>query len=235
MKTSIIVPCYNEETNIEPLVARFDEFANQYDMELLLVDNGSNDNTGIKIDMQVKAHTYIRKVAVEQNQGYGYGILCGLEEAYGDCLGWIHADLQSDPMVFTKMIESAIKETENFLYKGARKNRSIDDRFFTRGMAIFESLLFGIKLEDINSQPTLLSRGFYERWENPTYDFSLDLYVYALAVMKEIPVLRFDSIQSKRLHGVSTWNDGWKSRVGMVKRVMDYSVNVKNLVQNEEW
>lgn len=233
LKYSIIVPCYNEEKNIKPLVDAFDQFADKYDMELLLVDNGSQDSTAHEIDKQVSNHRYVKKVTVMNNEGYGFGILSGLSSACGDFVGWIHADLQSDPKVFENMFLNADGEKGDFLYKGARKNRSFGDRFFTMGMGLFESVLFKTLLYDCNSQPTLLSRKFYMTWKNPPKDFSLDLFVYALALKKKVTLKRFDSPQRKRLNGESTWNTQWNSRIKMVRRVISYSFDVKKRIGSE--
>lgn len=233
MKFSIIVPCYNEEKNIEPLVYEFNKFSERFDMELLLVDNGSKDSTSLEIDKQVAKYPFVKKVTVKVNQGYGFGILSGLEASDGDALGWIHADLQSDPKVFVDMFLSAEKEKKSFLYKGARSNRSLGDRFFTFGMGVFESLLFRARLSDCNSQPTLLSKDFYTSWNHPPKDFSLDLFTYTLAVKKKIVLRRFPSVQRNRLNGESTWNTQWNSRIKMIIRVISYSIDVKKRIESE--
>ena len=233
MKYSVIVPCYNEEKNIKPLVAEFNKFADQYEMELILVNNGSSDMTSQEIDAQALEYSFVKKANVEVNQGYGFGILSGLEAATGEFIGWIHADLQSDPKVFKEMFQSAENETGPFLYKGRRSNRTIVDRFFTVGMGLFESILFMSPLYDCNSQPTLLSRSFYESWKNPPKDFSLDLYAYTLAAKKKIVLKRFASPQKDRLNGESTWNTQWNSRIKMILRVVSYSIDVKKRLESE--
>jgi glycosyltransferase involved in cell wall biosynthesis len=227
MKTSIIVPCYNEEKNIASLVKRFEPICAKRDVELVLVDNGSSDRTSEEIDLQRKEYPFVCKAVVEKNQGYGYGILKGLMAASGDFLGWMHADLQSDPEVFIPMIQSAEAEEGPFLYKGKRRKRPIVDVFFTFGMSIFETLYLHKFLWDINAQPTLLSRTYYEKWKQPPYDFSLDLYVYYYAKVLNVDIRRFSSVQSKRLNGTSTWNTGMQSRIKLIKRVLAYSKELK--------
>lgn len=235
MKVSIVIPCYNEEKNIAIVVERFKEIMPKFkaELELVLVDNGSKDNTLQQISKAAGENEFVKAVRVEVNQGYGFGILSGLKECSGHIMGWMHADMQSDPETFIPMIESALKEKEMFLYKGARTGRDWQDSLFTFGMGCYESLLFKMKLDDVNSQPTLLSRQFYELWKNPPKDFSLDLYAYVLAKKKNIKVVKFNSPQHERVNGVSSWNVNWYSRVQMVKRVMAYSVDTKKRMKDE--
>ncbi len=230
MKVSIIVPCYNEEENVTALVERFSAFADEYEIELILVDNGSKDKTRELIVKNIEKYSFVHFAVVDQNIGYGNGILKGLQMATGQLLGWIHADLQSDPEVFKNMIDSAKNETQSFLYKGARKNRSFFDILFTTGMSFFESFYFKLFLWDINSQPTLLHRDFYDSWKNPPIDFSLDLYAYVLAKRNHVKVLKFISVQHKRQGGISSWNQCWFSRIKMIKRVLFYSRSVKRII-----
>lgn len=232
MKYSIVIPCYNEEKNILELVKRFSHIQRGYNIELVLVDNGSSDETRKEIDLWAAQYNFITPCYVDVNQGYGYGILSGLAKASGECLGWMHADLQSDPSVFCAMMDSAMREKGNFLYKGSRKERPVLDTLFTIGMSFFETVLLHKGLWDINAQPTLLSREFYSMWKEPPYDFSLDLYVYYLAKLLKIKVSRFESVQHNRMHGKSTWNTGLKSRINMSRRVINYSKNVKKIIKN---
>ena len=71
--------------------------------------------------------------------------------------------------------------------KGNRQGRPLFDVFFTAGMSLFETCYLHMKLYDINAQPNLFPRTFYESWENPPYDFSLDLYALYMAQIKGLP------------------------------------------------
>ena len=44
---------------------------------------------------------------------------------------------------------------------------------------------------DINAQPTMFHRSFFEKWYKPPKDFSLDLYVYHLALKNKLTIKRF--------------------------------------------
>lgn len=230
MKLSVIVPCYNEEQNIKGLVERFKIVKNKIncDFELILVDNGSTDRTRKEILSFGEKYYFIKALKIDLNEGYGNGIIAGLNLASGDYIGWIHADLQSDPEIFIEMYNSAKLEREDFFYKGSRTNRSFVDNFFTFCMSIFETLYLKTFLWDINAQPTLMNREFYINLQNPPKDFSFDLYIYYMAKKNNVVIKRFKSVQHKRQYGYSSWNDGFVSRIKLIKRVLSFSRILKN-------
>lgn len=230
---SIIVPCYNEEKNIKKLVQAFQpvkDFMGKDGFELILVDNGSEDGTNKEIDDAQKRFGYIKKVTVDKNQGYGYGILQGLKECKGEWMGWLHADLQIHPKTVIEIIKKFDEKEdtlENTFFRGRRKGRPLVDAFFTWGMAIFESIYLHARLYDINAQPTIFNRKLYMKMTNPPYDFSLDLYIYCLARKCHFDVVRIPVLQNARTEGESSWNTGMAARIKLIKRTISYSKNLK--------
>ena len=83
MKFSIIVPCYNEEKNLNRLVEEFKKnlIDKHYNVEVILVNNGSTDNSKEIMEQIEKKYKFIKIETVEVNQGYGFGILSGLKVA----------------------------------------------------------------------------------------------------------------------------------------------------------
>lgn len=236
MKYSIVIPCYNESKNIKNLISALNKIPSKYDVEFILVENGSTDNSREVIKKLKLDKKRIKIVYVDENQGYGYGILQGLKMATGNYVGWIHADLQFEPIEFVKAFEYL--ETNNFpedvFIKGKRTKRPIIDKLFTIGMSLYETIILHVKLWDINGQPTLMAKKFFDSWENPPFDFSLDLYSYYMAKKKKLKIYRFKVIQHKRENGKSSWNNGLKARIKLIKRVINYSKNLKkNYLLNE--
>src|SRR5262245_64860634 len=98
MRTSLVIPCYNESAGLPSLVKRCREVVRNIDGEIVLVDNRSTDATPSVLPELLKTAPGCRLISVEKNQGYGHGILSGLAAANGDILAWTHADMQTDPM-----------------------------------------------------------------------------------------------------------------------------------------
>ena len=141
MKFSLVIPCYNEAANLPLLLDNCRELASHEGVEVVLVDNGSSDETQIVLRKLLPAYPRCRSVRVEHNQGYGFGILAGLKVASGEILGWTHADMQTDPCDALKGLKLFDAYGPNIFVKGRRYGRPFSDIAFTIGMSIFETLL----------------------------------------------------------------------------------------------
>ena len=117
---------------------------------------------------------------------------------------------------------------ENVFIKGIRFGRPIDDRFFTIGMSIFCSFMLKTILWDINAQPSIFPASFFKKWENPPKDFSLDLYAYYQAKKLGYKIHRFPVQFNKRLHGFSSWNKSFKSKLKFIKRTFMFTMKLSN-------
>jgi len=224
-RLSLVIPCYNEAKNLPLLVARLSETFDHHDMEVILVDNGSTDESRQVLVELLRGQKIIRSVRVEQNQGYGYGILIGLQVARGKILGWTHADMQTDPADALKALALFDANPRSFV-KGRRYGRPAGDVVFTMGMSLFETILLRRRLWDINAQPTLFPRDFFECWQHPPHDFSLDLYAYYQAARHGLSVKRFPVHFGERAHGTSHWNVDWKAKAKFIKRTVDFSLRL---------
>ena len=230
IKLSIIVPCYNEEKNIPSLLSAFDAVIKRSDIELVLVNNGSTDNSEQVFNKLLPNYPFARTLHVANNQGYGFGIMSGLRAAKGNFLGWTHADLQTDPQDIVKALNiiEAKHDDPNLYVKGDRKGRPLFDQFFTAGMSLFESLYLAKKLWDINAQPNVFHRSFFDRWqETAPDDFSLDLYVLYMAKNFSLKVERFNVMFPERQHGESSWNTGMAAKCKFIKRTLEFSMELK--------
>jgi glycosyltransferase involved in cell wall biosynthesis len=229
---TVVMPCYNESKNIPLILSRFEKITanDNSQVELLLVDNGSTDDSPATLAIQLPQFSFARSLRVSVNQGYGFGILEGLRACQSDYIGWTHADMQTDPSDIVKAID-LIKQAnypEDIYVKGLRRGRPLSDSFFTGGMSLFETCFMGTNLWDINAQPNIFHRSFVQSWTQPPNDFALDLYAYYMARQKNLNIVRFDVVFPPRIHGESKWNTGFKSKVKFIKRTIDFSIKLKH-------
>lgn len=231
MKFSIVVPCYNESKNIPLILKRFNNvFKDKKDVEVILVNNGSNDNSNEILDELIPKYNFAKTIYLKKNKGYGYGIKSGLNISKGEYIGYTHADMQTDPEDLLKGMEiiTKIENPENCYVKGDRKGRLFWDQFFTSGMSLFETFYLGVKLWDINAQPNIFHKSFYnDIKKNCPNDFSLDLFFLYMAKKRKLKLIRFDVVFPERIHGKSSWNTGLKSKLKFIKRTLSFSVKLK--------
>lgn len=126
---SIVVPLYNEEGNVVPLVrAVVETMGPGSDWELVLVDDGSGDRTVAAAREQAVRDTRVRLVPLARNYGQTTAMQAGFDEARGEVVISMDGDLQNDPADIPRLIE---KLEEGFdLVAGYRVARQ--DRLWTR-------------------------------------------------------------------------------------------------------
>lgn len=121
MRVSVVVPVYNEEDNIEPLVTELNALSGVVPgLEILLVDDGSTDTTWRRIEACRSKTPGLRGIRSPQNRGQSSAMLLGLQNAAGDVLVTMDGDRQNNPADIPKLLE-ALKDSD--VVCGYRANR----------------------------------------------------------------------------------------------------------------
>lgn len=130
MKLSIVVPCFNEEGNITIFFERIRvALSGMADgsFEIIFIDDGSTDKTW-NIQAQLAGQSkYIKCIRLSRNFGHQIAVCAGLDNAKGDYIVIIDADLQDPPEVIPNMLE--IAESGFDVVYGKRKKRSGESIF----------------------------------------------------------------------------------------------------------
>ena len=125
---SIIVPCYNEADNIFILVNKIEEVLTQCQYEIILVNDGSTDNTVQIIELIAQENKVVKYIHFSRNFGHQAAIKAGIDYALGDCIATMDADLQHPPETLLGMISlwhkgyevitaQRVNDTENWRFK----------------------------------------------------------------------------------------------------------------------
>ena len=135
---SVIIPVFNEEENIEPLLNALLPIVGSYDYELLFIDDGSSDNTVSEIRSLALKNTKIKLVSFLRNFSHQTALTCGYMYAKGDCVITIDADLQDPP----ELIHDMIKKWQQGSKVVYAQRESRDESFFKISTAnIFYKLI----------------------------------------------------------------------------------------------
>lgn len=117
---SIIIPCHNEEKNIETSLQTLKQIIDNIpsiSWKILLIDDGSSDKTvNIAINLQ-KQDNRLKIIEFSRNFGKEAAMTAGINEAVGDAAIIIDADLQDDPSLIPQMVEKWQEGAEVVLAK----------------------------------------------------------------------------------------------------------------------
>ncbi len=120
MKLSLVVAVYNEEDNIAPLMEKIEGGLQGIDHEVILVDDGSTDQTVARIKEYATPSTKL--IALAKNAGQSTALKAGIDEASGEYIATIDGDLQNDPADIPALLN--LIETEDWdVVAGKRENR----------------------------------------------------------------------------------------------------------------
>jgi polyisoprenyl-phosphate glycosyltransferase len=101
---SIVAPIYNEGPGVDRFVERLSQVLRGENFELVLVDDGSADDSWDRISKRALSDERVRGVQLSRNFGKEAALLAGLEHAEGDAVVVIDSDLQHPPAAIPAMI-----------------------------------------------------------------------------------------------------------------------------------
>jgi glycosyltransferase involved in cell wall biosynthesis len=154
MDISVVVPLYNEEESLPELASWIDRVmvSHEFSYEIIMVDDGSKDNSWQVIEQIQKSNPFVKGIKFRRNYGKSAALFCGFEQAQGDVVVTMDADLQDSPDEIPGLF-NMVKNEGFDLVSGWKKKRY--DPVLTKNIPskIYNGtvrLLTGIKLHDMN-------------------------------------------------------------------------------------
>ena len=103
-KVSVIIPSFNEENNIRPLYDSLSEHTKEFNTEIIFIDDGSSDKTLDNIKELAAQNKNIRYISFSRNFGHQNALKAGYDNATGDCVISMDADMQHPAELIPEMI-----------------------------------------------------------------------------------------------------------------------------------
>ena len=132
---TILIPCYNEENSLDLLYERLRNMTSQlsqYRFQILLVNDGSKDNTLAKMQELHTKDSTVSYLSLSRNFGKENAMLAGLDFAEGDAVILLDADLQDPPELIPQMIEEWEKGYDDVY---ARRRSRAGETWFKKASA----------------------------------------------------------------------------------------------------
>lgn len=147
---SVVIPCYNEEGSIQPLLSRLIPVCQRSvgeSFEIVLIDDGSTDGTWHEIVEQADKLPNLVGVKLARNCGHQLALSAGLHQARGEQIFILDADLQDPPELLPDMLQ-LVKAGNDVVY-GRRRERAGETWFKRKSAGWFYSILSSLSDVDI--------------------------------------------------------------------------------------
>lgn len=223
LSCSVVVPCHNEEGNIELCLKRIPKMGKF--TEVVVVDDGSTDNTAMKVSPELNRDVEIKLITYFPNKGKGHAVKIGFSEAKGDVLIILDADMAVMPeelVRFFSLIENGLADFVNgtrVIYPMEKKSMPILNYFGNKIFSLIISWIMKQRISDTLCGTKAILKRDYKKIlinDNSWGDFDLLFGAAKFSLkIREIPVHYKERIAGKSKmkvfkHGWILLNVCWK-------------------------
>ena len=167
---SLVIPIFNEEKLIDDLINRtissLESFIHDY--EVIIVDDGSTDNSMGKMLAKQKENSKIKILKLSKNFGHQAAYTAGLEHTRGDVIAMMDGDLQDPPELLAEMYKK-ITEEDFDIVSGKRTGRK------GKNGRDFYAVLFHILFKYIGEIKHMENSGNYSMMSREALDALLSM------------------------------------------------------------
>jgi glycosyltransferase involved in cell wall biosynthesis len=195
-----VVPAYNEEDLIETTLGTLDEVVKNQMLpyEIVVVDDGSKDNTLAKAMTYAKRNGHVKVVSYIKNMGKGYAVKTGFMQATGEIVVFADSDLEIDLSTISRYID-ALQHGDIVIaskwHPDSRVEIPLTRKIMSHSFNIIVRLLTGAPLKDTQSGLKAMKKSafvnIFPRLAVKRYAFDVELlavaHLYGLKVV-EMPV-----------------------------------------------
>ena len=207
MSLGIAIPMYNEEGNCERVVQRCISHLRESKIPfyLAVVNNGSTDGTGLILENLAQKEECIIAVHLAQNQGYGGGILAGMNNLLlkdPAIIGWTWGDGQVCSTVLPKLYTECLRGSD--IAKACRIQRQdgYRRRLISKTYALAIKLI-GARSADVNGCPKLFRTEVYRSLQLSSTDWFIDAEAILKAESQGYSIYQEPVIMEPRAFGES--------------------------------
>ena len=202
---SVFFPAYNDSGTIASMVIRAVKAASELtpDFEIIVVDDGSADGTAEIADELARTYPQVRAVHHPQNRDYGAALQTGFRSATKELIFYTDGDAQYDPAELSMLWSRMSADAD--LVNGYKTSRADPLHRIVIGRVYHHivSLLFGLKLRDVDCDFRLMRRSIFDR-----INLTKTSGIICVEMMKKIQDARFRIVEVPvhhfhRAHGKS--------------------------------
>ena len=227
---SIIIPVFNEENFLDKLFQELKTYFNYNDVEIIVVDDGSNDGSTDIINKYKENRNYkydFKSIRLENNFGKGKALQTGIRQSLGKYILLQDADLELDTKDCHEMYQMVLNNKDIKCIFGSRYlsgKLKKNNYFFNNLVGKINSLIFNIffsqSLSDVHCGLKILHRSVVDKINLSINDFGIEIDLASQIVRNNFFIYEFGvsyyfrtKAQGKKI----TWIDGIKSFFYLIK------------------
>ena len=224
LNLSIVIPVFNEDRYLEKLFNQLKKFFNKDDIEIIIIDDGSTDNSNIIIENFKTKKDFkfnFSSIKLDINSGKGKALQIGLKKANGKYILLQDADLELDIKDSKKMYEMICNNQEIKYIFGSRYlsgKLKKNNYFFNNLVGKINSLIFNIffsqSLSDIHCGLKILHEDVIKKIKLSVNDFGIEIDLASQVVRNNFFIYEYGVsyyFRTKEQGKKITWLDGLKS------------------------
>ncbi|MCK9594781.1 MAG: glycosyltransferase family 2 protein [Candidatus Omnitrophica bacterium] len=225
MFLSILIPVYNEEKTIEAVVDMLGRVPFSIDKEVILVDDGSQDNTRGVIETKLRGR--VDKVIYhKKNLGKGAAVRTAIQQSSGGVLAIHDADLEYNPFDLPRLIDPVIRGEADVVYGsrlldgGSVSGLSLFYRLGNIFLTAVSNMFTRLRLTDMETCYKVFSRAVLEKIsiEEEGFGFDAEITAKAAKVTPRITERAISYIGRSHAAGKkNTWQQGFRVIFCIVK------------------
>jgi dolichol-phosphate mannosyltransferase len=209
---SVVVPCYNEADGIpqlqEKLIPVLDRVARSHEVELILIDDGSSDNTYELLKKAFENRPNTRVIRHEKNMNLGAAVRTGVAESKGEWIANLDSDCTYDPALLEPMLikmkeGAALVTVSPYHPQGKVVGVPAYRMFLSKSLTAMYRLLLRKKIYTFTALARVYRRDVYNQISSPANDFTSLAEMMLKALKQDLLVAEVPATLSVRRFGES--------------------------------
>lgn len=224
-KLSIVIPVYNEKETLVNLVNLVKDITiEDYEKEIILIDDHSTDGSTALLKKIKKDNPEIKVFFQEKNEGKGAALKVGFKKTTGDYVIVQDADLEYDPHDYKKLLRALEEDGMDVVY-GSRFSGNYEDMtnlhyFGNKLLTLITNIFFGVMLTDMETCYKLLPGDFARSVNIKSKRFNFEPEITAKILKRKLKIVEVPISYKGRSHSEGkkiTWRDGISAVLTLIR------------------
>lgn len=205
MKFSVVIPCRNEAANLSFLLDEVDEAMQGHDYEVLVVDDGSTDDTPAVLAKRICAGKPLRHIRHDRSAGQSAAVRSGVFAAHGAIIITMDGDGQNNPAYLPKLADALTNAAPNVGIAAGQRLKRTDTKFKQLSSRAANTLRQWILGDDTRDSGCGLKAVHTELFRSLPYFDGWHRYLPALVLREGLKTIHIDVVDRERVHGKSNY------------------------------